>query len=197
MAETAVNPNNARRDRLAGPEADFPSSRSCASSCWSSSSSCWSAWRLTSTCRRLRKRRRWWSDPAPTPAPAEAKQHKASAAKPGDEKEKEVADEMEVDLGEYSVTAFQSTSNTTLRIDFRLYGTVKGDNQKEFAKLMEENKHRFREQVLVTVRSANVSDLTDAGLGLMKRKILERANRTLGKPLLQSVVVSDFSFVEQ
>ena len=104
---------------------------------------------------------------------------------------------MEVDLGEYCVTAFQSTSNTTLRIDFRLYGTVKGDNQKEFVKLMEENKHRFREQVLVTVRMRNVTDLTDAGLGLMKRKILERANRTLGKPLLQSVVVSDFSFVEQ
>ena len=90
----------------------------------------------------------------PTPPPAEDKQQKPPSGKPGEEKEKELADEMEVDLGEYCVTAFQSTSNTTLRIDFRLYGTVKGENQKEFAKLMEESKHRFREQVLVTVRSA-------------------------------------------
>ena len=62
---------------------------------------------------------------------------------------------------------------------------------------MEENKHRFREQVLVTVRAADLTELTDAGLGLMKRKILERANHTLGKPLLETVVVSDFSFIEQ
>jgi hypothetical protein len=49
----------------------------------------------------------------------------------------------------------------------------------------------------VIVRGAEITDLTDAGLGLMKRKILDRANRTLGKPLLQTVVVSDFSFIEQ
>ena len=93
--------------------------------------------------------------------------------------------------------AFQSTSNTTLRIDFHLFGTVKAESQKEFSKLMEENKHRFREQVLVTVRAADITELTDAGLGLMKRKILDRANHTLGKPLLETVVVSDFSFIEQ
>ena len=107
------------------------------------------------------------------------------------------SDESEVDLGEFCVTAFQSTSNTTLRIDFHLYGTVKTDSQKDLLKLMEDNKHRFREQVLVIVRGAEITDLTDAGLGLMKRKILDRANRTLGKPLLQTVVVSDFSFIEQ
>ena len=84
-----------------------------------------------------------------------------------------------------------------MRIDFHLFGTVKTENQKDFLKLMEENKHRFREQVLVTVRGAEITDLTDAGLGLMKRKLLDRANHTLGKPVLQTVVISDFSFIEQ
>src|SRR5436853_128840 len=42
-----------------------------------------------------------------------------------------------------------------------------------------------------------VTDLTDAGLGLIKRRILETTNKTLGKPLLQGVVFSEFSFVEQ
>jgi flagellar FliL protein len=62
---------------------------------------------------------------------------------------------------------------------------------------MEENKHRFREQVLVTVRGAELTDLTDAGLGLMKRRILDKTNRILGKPLLRSVIFSDFAFIEQ
>ena len=125
----------------------------------------------------------------PTPRP------KAPAAKAAEEHA--APDEIEVDLGEFCVTAFQSVSNTTLRIDFHLFGTVKTEAQKDFLKLMEENKHRFREQVLVTVRGAEITDLTDAGLGLMKRKLLDRANHTLGKPVLQTVVISDFSFIEQ
>ena len=132
---------------------------------------------------------------ATLPELPDAKARKSADAKPS--ADNEPAEQAEVDLGEFCVTAFQATSNTTLRIDFHLFGTVKAENQKEFLHLMEENKHRFREQVLVTVRSADITDLTDAGLGLMKRKILDRANRTLGKPLLQAVVVSDFSFVEQ
>jgi hypothetical protein len=102
-----------------------------------------------------------------------------------------------VNLGEFSVTSFQPASNSTLRIDFRLYGIVRQSDDKEFAKLMEENKHRFRDQVIVIMRSAGVGDLSDAGLGLIKRKILDRSNRIFGRPVLQSIVFSDFSFIEQ
>ena len=59
------------------------------------------------------------------------------------------------------------------------------------------NKHRIRENVIIIIRSAEVTDLTDAGLGLIKRRILETTNKTLGKPLLQEVVFSEFSFIEQ
>ena len=127
--------------------------------------------------------------PAAEPKPLEPEPEKAEPA--------EGAEQAEVDLGEFSVTSFQPVSNTTLRIDFRLYGTVRQADQKDFARLMEENKHRFRDQVIVTMRSAEIRDLTDAGLGLIKRKILDRTNRTFGKPVLQSVIVSDFSFIEQ
>jgi flagellar FliL protein len=50
--------------------------------------------------------------------------------------------------------------------------------------------------VIVTLRGAEVNDLTDAGLGLLKRTILEKTNAILGKPLLKLVVFSDFSFVQ-
>ncbi len=116
---------------------------------------------------------------------------------PDDEPEANTVDQIEVDLEQFSVTAFQPVSNTTLRIDFHLYGTVATEDATEFQTLMEKNVHRFREQVIVIVRSAELTDLTDAGLGLIKRRILEKTNDILGKPLLKSVIVSDYSFLEQ
>lgn len=106
-------------------------------------------------------------------------------------------DQVEVDLEQFSVSAFQPVSNTTLRIDFHLYGIVRAEDEAEFHVRLEENRHRFREQILVIMRAAELTDLTDAGLGLIKRRILEKTNDTLGKPLLRGVVFSDFSFVEQ
>ena len=105
--------------------------------------------------------------------------------------------QVEVDLGEFNVTAYQPASNTTLRIDFHLYGTVAAKDQKDFMTRLEENLHRFRGQILETVRSSEITDLTDAGLGLVKRKIMDKTNRMLGKQLLQTIIFSDFSFIEQ
>jgi flagellar basal body-associated protein FliL len=106
-------------------------------------------------------------------------------------------EQVEVDLGEFNVTAYQPVSNTTLRIDFHLFGTVAAAEQKEFMTSLEENLHRFRDQVIITMRSAEITDLTDAGLGLVKRKILDKTNRLFNKPLLQSIIFSDFAFIEQ
>jgi len=121
----------------------------------------------------------------------------AAAAEPEEEPIEIPADQVEVDLEEFSVTAFQPISNTSLRIDFHLYGIVAAEDEAEFLARLDENRHRFREQVLVIARSADLADLTDAGLGLIKRQILDKTNATLGKPLLRAVIFSDFSFVEQ
>lgn len=105
--------------------------------------------------------------------------------------------QMEVDLGEFSVTCYQPSTNTNLRIEFHLFGTIRREDQEAFNSAYADSTHRIREQVIVTVRAAEPSDLTDAGLGLIKRRILEKTNRLLGKPLLTSLVVSEFSFIEQ
>lgn len=105
--------------------------------------------------------------------------------------------EREIDMGEYSLTAFQPASNTTLLVNFHLYGTIASEEEGYFASSYETNKHRIRDQVLTTIRSAEIADLTDPGLGLIKRQILEKTNRTLGKPILQGIVFSDFLAVEQ
>jgi len=104
---------------------------------------------------------------------------------------------VEVDLGEYRVTALQPLTNTNLRIDFKLFGMVTEEGHVEFAELSEAHKHRQRDQVISLIRGADMTDLTDAGLGLIRRRILETTNHTLGKPLLHAVIFSDFSVVEQ
>ncbi len=105
--------------------------------------------------------------------------------------------QVEVDLGEFAVTSYQPVSNTTLRIDFHLYGTVATEHEQEFQEALVANAHRFRDQVIITLRSSEITDLTDAGLGLIKRKILEKTNTMLGKRYLKAVIFSDFSFIEQ
>jgi len=103
----------------------------------------------------------------------------------------------EIALGEFGVSSYQPLTNTTLRIDFELYGIVAEDDASSLEGLLQENRHRFREGVIVIMRSAELTDFTDAGLGLIKRKILEKTNRTLGRAVLRDVVFSDFSFIEQ
>jgi flagellar FliL protein len=103
----------------------------------------------------------------------------------------------EVDLGKFDVTAYQPVSSSTLFISFHLFGSVPERQNDEFEHRLEENKHRIRDNIIVIVRSAEITDLTDAGLGLIKRRILETTNKALGKPLLQGVMFSEFSFVEQ
>ncbi|MCG8587592.1 MAG: hypothetical protein MI757_23030 [Pirellulales bacterium] len=104
---------------------------------------------------------------------------------------------VEVPLGDaFQVTSHKPASNTTLRIDFSLYGIVLDDNVDEFGELLEKNKHRYRDSIGQIMRSSEVTDFTDPGLALLKRKILEKTNRIIGKPLLESVIFSDFSFIE-
>ncbi len=130
----------------------------------------------------------------------------------------------EVDLGQFNLTTFNPNSNTTLVIDFHLYGTVaveheeieaKGAKKEEpekkegekkggeepdntkFGKQLKRCKHRFREQVIVIIRNAEMGDLSDPGLGLIKRQILAKTNSLLGEPLLKEVIFSDFAVVEQ
>jgi flagellar FliL protein len=103
----------------------------------------------------------------------------------------------EVELGSFNITRFNPTTNTTLAIDFELFGTVLADEETEFHHLFEHSKARVREQVTMTLHSAESADLRDAGLGLIKRRILEKTNRALGQPLLKEVLFSKFSFVER
>jgi flagellar FliL protein len=135
----------------------------------------------------------------PEPAAAHSSHGKEAHGKDAKDSKEPVhhGEQEEVDLGEFTVTAYQPVSNSTLFISFHLYGTILHKHSDDFARRLTDTKFRIRDNVIVIIRSAEIADLTDAGLGLIKRRILETTNKTLGKALLQSVMFSDFSFVEQ
>jgi flagellar basal body-associated protein FliL len=110
---------------------------------------------------------------------------------------KAVGETEEVELGTFNVTHFNPAANATLSIDFELFGSVLASDEKEFHTLLEKNKVRVREQIIMTLHAADAKDLSDAGLGLLKRQILEKTNRALGQPLLKEVLFSKFNFVER
>jgi flagellar FliL protein len=104
--------------------------------------------------------------------------------------------EVEVDLGRFTITNHRLPTEATFRVDFQLFGIIAEKNESEFMKLFERNKYRFRDRVIVEMRNFDIDDLTDPELGLIKRRILEKSNTLLGRPLLRAVVFADYSFVE-
>jgi len=121
------------------------------------------------------------------------KQHEEDSEESSDTDSKVV----ELKLGDFDVTAFIAASNSNIRISFHLFATLSEGDQDTVESLLKENEHRLRDRIIFEVRNADVADLTDPGLGLIKRRILEKSNALFGKSLLKSVVFSDFAFVEQ
>jgi len=107
------------------------------------------------------------------------------------------AHEVEVELGKFNVVIHQPAANLTMRVNFHLIGTLPNEASKEFEELLHHNEHRLRDQVIFEIRNSRVEDLTDPGLALLKRKILAKSNELLGKPILHTVLFSDFSYIEQ
>src|SRR5688572_15360976 len=128
---------------------------------------------------------------------------KAKAGEHGEHKEAADAGhggghaEAEIDLGKFNVVVHQPSSQITLRVNFHLIGTVGEEDHTEFEHLLEKHQHRLRDHAIFEIRNCQIEDLTDPGLALLKRRILAKSNELLGKPMLRSVVFSDFSFVEQ
>jgi hypothetical protein len=104
---------------------------------------------------------------------------------------------IEVTLGTYHIVSFNPKTGKSLSIDFELFGTVLAGEREDFDHLYAAHEKRISEQITIAVRGLQAEDLTDPGLGLIKRIILEKTNRALGKPLVREAIVSQFSFIER
>jgi flagellar FliL protein len=104
---------------------------------------------------------------------------------------------VEIPLGQFSITSQHSESSTSLRIDLKVFGTVLEEDRSAVEKTLARVENRLRDSVIIEIRNSNVSDLTDPGLALIKRRILEKSNQILGDATIQSIIIPEFSFVEQ
>jgi flagellar FliL protein len=103
----------------------------------------------------------------------------------------------ELSLGSYHVVSFNPSTGASMSIDFELFGVVLAEDEAEFAERFVLHEKRLNEQVTIAIRGMESADFTDPGLGLIKRIILEKVNRALGKSLVREAVFSGFSFVER
>lgn len=143
----------------------------------------------------------------PTPRETQALAIDLAAASKGEEgttAEDQAAEQIdeaeeivEVEIGPFSVTRFNPETNMTTNIDFELFATVLAEENEDFTERFESNRNRVREQVILTLHGAKMTELTSPELGLIKRKILEKTNRALGKPMVREVMVTSFNFVER
>ena len=96
-----------------------------------------------------------------------------------------------------SITRFNPETDATLNVQFTVYGVVLEEENGLFTEHFEANKSRIHEQIMLTMHGASTADLANAGLGLIKRQILEKTNRTLGRPLLREVGFTKLNFIER
>lgn len=104
---------------------------------------------------------------------------------------------VEVELGAFNLGVHQPSANTTLNITCSVMGTIAEADQAEFDELLANNQNRLRERIIIEFRSAKVTELTDAGLGLIKRRILEKSNTLLGKPILKEIMFPEYNYYQQ
>lgn len=120
-----------------------------------------------------------------------------------DDKEDIVADSeveaecTEVELGSFSLGVHQPNSNTTLNITCKVMGTIAKSDKAEFDTLLANNSNRLRERIIIEFRTANVTELTAANLGLIKQRIKEKSNTLLGKPIIKSIMFPDYNYYQQ
>jgi len=112
-------------------------------------------------------------------------------------KTSEFTEQIEVELGSFQLAIHQPSTNSTLNVTCRVMGTIEKTDQAEFDKLLANNSNRLRERIIIEFRSADLGELTDAGLGLLKRRILEKSNQLLGKPIVKSIMFPEYNYYQQ
>ncbi|MCL2347639.1 MAG: flagellar basal body-associated FliL family protein [Planctomycetaceae bacterium] len=102
-------------------------------------------------------------------------------------------EQIEVALGE----AFNITEGDVTNVPFRLSVSfsvlINKSDKDEYEKRYEANKSRIRNAVLVILRSAKQTEITDPTLGLIRNKIMVKVNEILGMPLVKEVLYTDIA----
>lgn len=104
---------------------------------------------------------------------------------------------LEIELGTFDVAIHDPASDSTYHVNCKVAATISEKDETEFTDLLANNENRLRERIMIEFRSASASDLNEAGLGLIKRRILEKSNALLGKPLVKKIIFPEYNYYVQ
>jgi flagellar basal body-associated protein FliL len=103
-------------------------------------------------------------------------------------------EQLEVDLGEFTLTENDSASNTTSRLQIHFWALVDKDKKEDFQQLFDERKNRIRASILEILRARSSKELKDPKLGLITNRILVKINSILGEPYVDNIIYTDFAW---
>ena len=104
---------------------------------------------------------------------------------------------IEKELGEYDVTIHDSKSGTTYAVDCTVVCTINENDKSSFDKLYKDNQYRVREQIMIQFREANIEDLAEKQLGLIKKRISKNINELFDGKMLREVHLPEFNYYQQ
>ncbi|MBN2021308.1 MAG: hypothetical protein JW809_00805 [Pirellulales bacterium] len=100
------------------------------------------------------------------------------------------------ELGQFNVKVFEPASRRRFRAEFKLEGAIDCKDEASFQDFMQRNHRFFREQVTIAIRTSPTADLNDPEHRILRKRILARVNRALGRPFLTSVELPGFTLYE-
>ncbi len=126
--------------------------------------------------------------------PAQAQQNKQSTQEtPSEDVEAEQV-RLTYDLGRFEIREVRPTRNETTKIDFEAYFAMSPEVSKQDFEKLKHWKHRFRDQVIIAVRTAQTKDFHEPQLLRLRRIILFRVGRMMREALVEDVLFSEFTF---
>ena len=122
----------------------------------------------------------------------------ASAKELMGDKGKEKEELLEKELGVYDITIHDSKSGSTYAVDCEVVCTISKTDEKAFDDLYENNKYRVREKIMIQFREANIEDLAEKQLGLIKKRISKNINDLFRDgEMIREVYLPVFNYYQQ
>jgi hypothetical protein len=114
------------------------------------------------------------------------------APAPAQEEEASDSKTRGIELGEFRIRAYYPIEAKRSSVNFRLHAIVPAERASEFRSLLENRRHKVRDQVIVSTRLAPLADYDDSQLEDFRRRILLRLRRVVPELLIDDLYVSEF-----
>lgn len=113
------------------------------------------------------------------------------------EKKEDDSNQVEFQLGDFSVVCKPGGDQRTYRVEFKIFGTVKSKNKAKLEKIFKEMAGRFRHRLIMEIRTATFEELNEDQLALIQRRILAISNEVFGDPILVDVGFENYEIYEE